>query len=197
MMVTVGLVVLTIIGIFLWRFTGPQPSQQTAGQISATSPVTAEPRPAQEAQPTSGSEQPSTPEQAAPEKQPTPQGSAPTSGAASAPSPIPAVRGQIGGSSGAVIKRVIPDVLPSASETIRGTVVVTVRLHVDQAGNVALAEFEDEGPSKYFSRLSLEAARQWKFAPPLISGQLAPSIWTLSFQFTRERTDVIPVQTAP
>jgi hypothetical protein len=43
----------------------------------------------------------------------------------------------------------------------------------------------------------MEAAQQWKFAPPLINGQLAPSIWTLSFQFTRERTDVIPAQIAP
>lgn len=195
MMVTVGLVVLTIIGIFLWRFTGPQPSQQNAGQTSATSPAAAEQQSPQEAETTPGSEPSSIPVQAAPEKEQTPQESAPAAGAAS--SPIPAARGQIGGSSGAVINRVIPDVLPSASDTIQGTVTVTVRLHVDQAGNVARADFEDAGPSKYFSRISMKAAQQWKFAPPLINGQLAPSIWTLSFQFTRERTDVIPAQIAP
>ncbi len=197
MMVTVGLVVLTVAGIFLWRMTGPRPPQQIVDQTEASSPVTAEPQPAQEAQSTPESEQPSAPAQAAAEPEQRPQESAPAASTAAVPAPEPVVRGQIGGSSGAVVKRVMPDVLPSASETIQGTVVVRVRLNVDQAGNVANAEFEDAGPSKYFSRISMEAARKWKFAPPLVNGQLAPSVWTLSFQFTREKTDVIPAQTAP
>ena len=159
--------------------------------------MTEEPQPTQEAQSKPESEQPSAPRQPAPEPEQSSQETAPTAGAASGPPPMPAVHGQIGGSSGAVIKRVMPDVLPSASETIQGRIIVQVRLNVDQAGNVANAEFEDEGPSKYFSRISMEAAQKWKFAPPLINGQLAPSVWTLSFQFTREKTDVIPAQTAP
>ncbi len=197
MMVTVGLVVLAVIGIFLWRMTGSRPPQQVADQTEASSPVTAASQPAQEAQSKPESGQPSTPAQTAAEPEQRPRATDPAASAAPGSVAQPAVRGQIGGSSGAVVRRVIPDALPSASETIQGTVVVRVRLNVDQAGNVANAEFEDAGPSKYFSRISMEAAQKWKFAPPLVNGQLAPSVWTLSFQFTREKTDVIPAQTAP
>src|SRR5262245_52319365 len=63
------------------------------------------------------------------------------------------------------INEVIPVVPRSASETIRGTIRVLVQVSVDGAGNVVAATAEEPGPSRYFERLSLEAARKWTFPP--------------------------------
>jgi len=41
------------------------------------------------------------------------------------------------------------------------------------------------GPSKYFARLALQAAQQWKFTPPRENGQAVPSQWTILFEFTK------------
>ena len=100
-------------------------------------------------------------------------------------------------SAGQVAEQVIPDVPKSARETIRGTVRVGVRLSVDTAGNVTEAELDNPGPSKYFARLALEAAQQWKFEPPKMQGQTVLSDWLLQFQFTGQGTKVIPVQSDP
>jgi TonB family protein len=100
-------------------------------------------------------------------------------------------------SAGQVAEQVIPDVPKSARDTIRGTVRVGVRLSVDTAGNVTEAEFDSAGPSKYFARLALEAAQQWKFDPPKMQGQNVLSDWLLRFQFTEQGTKVIPVQSDP
>lgn len=100
-------------------------------------------------------------------------------------------------SAGQVAQQVVPDVPQSARDTIRGTVRVGVRLSVDTAGNVTEAELDNPGPSKYFSRLALEAAQQWKFEPPKMQGQNVLSDWLLRFQFTGQGTKVIPVQSDP
>jgi TonB family protein len=68
---------------------------------------------------------------------------------------------------------------------------------VDTAGNVTEAELDNSGPSKYFARLALEAAQQWKFEPPRMQGQSVLSDWLLHFQFTGSGTKVVPVQTDP
>jgi len=100
-------------------------------------------------------------------------------------------------SAGQVAEQVIPDVPKSARDTIRGTVRVGVRLSVDTTGNVTEAELDNAGPSKYFARLALEAAQQWKFDPPKMQGQNVLSDWLLRFQFTEQGTKVIPVQSDP
>ena len=98
---------------------------------------------------------------------------------------------------GQVAEQVVPEVPQSARDTIRGTVRVGVRLSVDTAGNVTEAELDDPGPSKYFARLALEAAQQWKFEPPKMQGQNVLSDWLLHFQFTGKGTKVVPVQSDP
>ncbi len=98
---------------------------------------------------------------------------------------------------GEIIERVMPDVSPSARNTIQGTVRVTVRVDVDRSGEVQFAELENRGPSKYFSTLAMQAAQRWGFRPPKVAGQSTLSTWTLRFEFTRAGTTVIPTQVSP
>jgi TonB family protein len=78
------------------------------------------------------------------------------------------------------VQQVLPQVSRSALNTIRGTVRVSIKVRLDRSGNVAGAELESSGPSRYFARKSLEAAQSWKFAP----GQTAGSPLLLHFEFT-------------
>jgi len=89
-----------------------------------------------------------------------------------------------------VVQRVMPDVLPRATASIRGSVPVSLRVEVDADGNVANATFVSAGPSKYFARVTMEAARNWKFAPARSGGQAVPSVWQLRFVFKQSGTDV-------
>jgi TonB family protein len=89
-----------------------------------------------------------------------------------------------------IVERVMPDVLPGAQESIRGQVNVNVRVTVDASGNVSNATLESPGPSKYFAKVALQAAQQWKFKP-------AASTWILQFQFTQAGNEVTPVEAAP
>lgn len=98
---------------------------------------------------------------------------------------------------GAVLHRVPPDVPESASDTIRGHLVVVVRMQVDPSGNVSSAAFDYSGRSHYFSNLAIEAARNWKFRPAQIDGRAVPSTWVLQFRFERNGNDVTPIETAP
>lgn len=98
---------------------------------------------------------------------------------------------------GAVAERVLPEVLPSASKSIRGTVNVWVQVTVGPGGEVSSADFESPGPSKYFARVALQAAQRWKFKPALVNGQPVASEWILQFQFTQAAIDVIPAETSP
>jgi TonB family protein len=98
---------------------------------------------------------------------------------------------------GEVAQQVLPEVLESARNTIRGTVKVRVNVDVDRSGNVEGADLESPGPSKYFARAALQAAQQWKFKPANIGGRGVLSSWTLRFEFTRDGTRVIPTQESP
>ncbi len=98
---------------------------------------------------------------------------------------------------GEVAHQVMPEVLQSARNTIRGKVRVSVKVNVDRSGNVEDAELESNGPSKYFARTALEAAQDWKFKPPTVGGQGVLSSWTLRFEFTRNETTVVPTQEMP
>ena len=93
-----------------------------------------------------------------------------------------------------VAQRVMPQVSPSALRTIQGKVKVRVKVEVDAAGNVAKATLESAGPSKYFSRAALEAARGWKFSPGQ-SDESGTREWTLHFAFSRAKTEVFAVRT--
>jgi TonB family protein len=94
-----------------------------------------------------------------------------------------------------VVRQVMPQVSPSARRTIQGTIKVRVRVDVDAAGNVVKAKLEVSGPSKYFSRVAMEAAREWKFAPAP-AGESGARQWKLQFAFRRARTEVSAVRPA-
>jgi TonB family protein len=98
---------------------------------------------------------------------------------------------------GEVLSRVLPDVLRSASDTITGTVRVGVRVKVDPSGNVTDAQFDWPGPSRYFARLSMAAAREWKFRPPDIDAKSAASEWIIRFDYTNSATTATAVVLHP
>ncbi len=99
------------------------------------------------------------------------------------------------GNQNGVVQRVMPQVSPSARSTIQGKIKVRVKVEVDAAGNVANATLESAGPSKYFSRIALEAAQGWKFAPAQAGEQGAAREWKLQFTFSRNGTEASAVRT--
>lgn len=116
--------------------------------------------------------------------------------AADSPQPAPATQATASDSPAAskdataidpatAIDEVIPAVPRSASQTIRGTVRVSVRVIVDENGKVVAATSDDPGPSRYFERLSLEAAKEWKFAPAANEGR---RVMRVKFNYTRSGT---------
>jgi TonB family protein len=80
---------------------------------------------------------------------------------------------------------VIPDVSKSARDTVRGTIRVSVRVIVDKDGNVLAATADEPGPSRYFERISVEAARRWTFAPTAAEEQ---RVMLVRFYFKRSGT---------
>ena len=87
---------------------------------------------------------------------------------------------------GGIVEKVLPDVSRGARNTITGTIKINVRVNVDSSGSVSDAHFERRGPSEYFARKSMEAARKWKFTPT------AARAWVLHFELRRSGTRVIP-----
>jgi len=98
---------------------------------------------------------------------------------------------------GEVVQQVMPEVLRSAAESIRGTVRVNIKVDVDRSGNVEDAELASPGASRYFARQALQAARSWRFMPPKAAGGSVLSTWNLRFEFTRTGTTVVPEQDIP
>ena len=84
----------------------------------------------------------------------------------------------------------MPEVSNNSLRTVRGTVKVRVRVYVDSAGNVERVRMESSGPSGYFARKALEAAKQWKFETPISNGKNLASEWDLEFQFRNASTKV-------
>jgi TonB family protein len=97
-------------------------------------------------------------------------------------------------SRGEVLDQILPQASEKALATIHGVVHVSVRVHVDPTGNVANAEFESPGPSKYFADLALQAARKWQFSSPELGGHSVPSEWIIRFRFTPSGPKAIPSQ---
>lgn len=85
------------------------------------------------------------------------------------------------------INEVIPDVPRSARETIRGTIRVSIRVIVDKEGTVLDATVDEPGPSRYFERLAIAAAKTWTFAPADSEEQRKMLV---RFYFTRAGTTV-------
>jgi TonB family protein len=77
------------------------------------------------------------------------------------PSPTPAVPD----APPSPINEVLPSVSRGALNTVRGTIRVSIRVTLDKSGAVLDATTEEPGPSRYFERHSLEAARKWTFTP--------------------------------
>jgi TonB family protein len=98
---------------------------------------------------------------------------------------------------GEVLNEVLPDVSQKARDTIRGRVRVSVKVHVDPSGDLAGAELDSRGPSKYFADLALQAARRWEFAPAKVDGSTVSTDWIVRFEFSQLDTKVFPVQTSP
>ena len=60
-----------------------------------------------------------------------------------------------------------------------------MRVVVDNDGGVVAALPDHAGPSRYFEKLAVAAARQWTFAP---TDTLARRVMLVHFEFTREGT---------
>ena len=81
------------------------------------------------------------------------------------------------------INEVIPDVPQSALDTIRGTIRVIIRVTLDKQGSVVATTANEPGPSRYFERLSVEAAKQWTFTPAKLKDQ---RVMFVRFYFRRD-----------
>jgi TonB family protein len=98
---------------------------------------------------------------------------------------------------GETLDQVMPKVSAKALATIRGTVRVGVKVHVDSAGNVSNASLDNSGPSRYFADLALKAAKQWVFTPPARDGHSVASEWLIEFGFTNAGAKATAKQIAP
>jgi len=85
----------------------------------------------------------------------------------------------------AAIHEVIPEVPRSARRTIRGHINVWVRVIVDQDGSVLAALSDRTGPSSYFQRLAIDAAKKWTFPP---ADTPSRRLMQVRFDFNRDGT---------
>ena len=83
------------------------------------------------------------------------------------------------------LHEMLPDVPRSARRTIRGHIQVWVRVVVGEDGSVRAATADPSGPSKYFRRLALDAAKQWTF--PAVDSP-ARRFMQIRFNFSRDGT---------
>jgi TonB family protein len=86
----------------------------------------------------------------------------------------------------------MPNILPEARSGIRGRVRVSVKVDVDPSGAVTNAAVAQHSSSKYFDARSLEAARQWTFAPAA-----APQQWVVEFEFLASGTKATQRRVSP
>lgn len=93
-----------------------------------------------------------------------------------------------------VVHQELPEVAPGARRTIHGTIQVRVKVSVDAAGNVTKAKVESGRVSKYFKRIALDAARDWKFSPVTAGNESGDREWRLQFGFSRAKTQVAAIR---
>jgi serine/threonine protein kinase len=114
--------------------------------------------------------------------------SAPANVATTEPTPTaPISPPQPEATSSSILNEVMPTVPDKIQNKIQGRVYVTVRVLVDPAGNVMGVLMENAGPSKYFARLSDQAARDWQF---VAADTDAARVWLLRFEYTRKGVSV-------
>jgi TonB family protein len=128
---------------------------------------------------------------------PTP-ASKPSAATPSSPSSLSRAKRSAGGTAqGEILNQVLPDVPSSAVRTISGHFRVTVRVTADATGKVTDATLETAGPSQYFARKCVEAARSWTFTPPHVRDQTAASEWRIHFAFSHSGIEPSATQIAP
>jgi TonB family protein len=113
-------------------------------------------------------------------------GAAVPAAATQSPVSAPSTNGQGRGAvpeSPSALHEVIPEVPRAAERTIRGHVKVWVRAIVSQDGTVFAAVADRPGPSRYFERLALEAAKKWTFPPEDTSSRRLVQV---RFDFSRD-----------
>lgn len=124
---------------------------------------------------------------------PTPPAAATT--AASQPaSPIAAVPAPAAVATGSgVVHEEIPEIPAHARQTIRGHIRIAIRVIIDSEGNVVGARADQAGPSRYFERLAIEAAKKWTFPP---TDTPARRLKQIRFEFTRDgvKGHAVPLQ---
>jgi TonB family protein len=100
----------------------------------------------------------------------------------------------VSGGSVVAVQEALPEVPQRSRRTIRGHVRVSVRVIVEQDGTVFAALAEHRGPSRYFERLAVDAAKKWTFTPA--DGDAAQRLMLVKFDFTRNGTtaDAIPLK---
>jgi TonB family protein len=112
--------------------------------------------------------------------------SAPGEGRASAPGSSTQNPGRSeGGASPVALHEVIPEVPQSVRRTIQGHIKVWVRVTVNPQGSVFAAVADRTGPSRYFQRQAIEAAKKWTFPPVDTPPQRTMQI---RFDFSRDGT---------
>ena len=87
-------------------------------------------------------------------------------------------------------QRVLPEIPAAARRTITGRVRINIRVSVDPSGAVTEASSASPEASKYFTALTVKAARAWKFAPVSPEGANASREWMLRFVIGRQTLDV-------
>jgi TonB family protein len=95
------------------------------------------------------------------------------------------VPGTATGGPAAAVSEFIPEVPQRARRTIRGNVRVSVRVIVERDGTVFAALSEHRGPSRYFERVAVDAAKKWTFTP---TNNDAQRLMLVKFAFNRDGT---------
>jgi TonB family protein len=102
-----------------------------------------------------------------------------------ASSDTPNMSADSGSSAGAAgLHEEFPEIPAQIRKSIRGHVKVSVRVIIDEGGSVFAALVDNPGPSHYFDKVAIEAAKKWTFPPAESSTR-----WKLvRFDFTRDGT---------
>lgn len=111
-----------------------------------------------------------------------------------APAPTASVPADSGGQ---VAERTMPEISPSAQRTVQGKLRILIDVNVDENGNVSEARFKSAGPSRYFAVRTMDAAKKWKFKPPVENGQAVASQWRVKFMIQRHKIDNSAEQVKP
>jgi serine/threonine protein kinase len=136
---------------------------------------------------------PAPPVKVQPAATPTPApAAAPAPAPPSTPEPKESASSQTPAAPGEILEQVMPTVTDHTKASLRGRFMVHVRVRVDPSGKVVDAKLDLRGPSAYFAKRSVEAARQWKFRPS-DTGQE----WVLRFEFEKAGFKVTPSRVSP